>query len=115
MLTAVIVAGASAVVLVAAVHSSTATTASLGTHAEQVGFTASYAQAECLRAEVRGLVPRGATVYLGSGSTAQSQVLSRSVTLWAVPTPDPRQAEWTLTLDNEGGCSGVRIFAARDR
>jgi len=116
MLTAVIVAGTAATVLVAGAHSSIKTTASIEARANLVGYAGSYAQAECLRAEVRGLVPRGAGVYLGPGNTAQSQILSRSVTLWAVPTPDPLEASWTLSLQNApGGCAGTRVVATRNR
>ncbi len=115
-LTAVIVAGAAAVVLAAGAHSSIKTTSSIGTRADLVGYAGAYAQTECLRAEARDVVPRGATVYLGPWNTEASQILSRSVTLWAVPTPDPRQAGWTLSLQNApGGCAGTRIVAVRNR
>jgi hypothetical protein len=115
-LAAVMVAGVAAVVLVAGAHSSIRTTASIDARANQVGFAGAYAQTECLRTEVRGLVPRGAGVYLGPGTTEASQILSRSVTLWAVPTPDPQNASWTLSLQNvPGGCAGTRVVATRNR
>ncbi|HWE57974.1 MAG TPA: hypothetical protein VG435_20905 [Acidimicrobiales bacterium] len=77
-----------------------------------VDYQAALAQRQCLTAEARRVVPKGARVYAGPAG-ADAQELIESVQSWATVTA-PSKAQWTLVLDQTGGpCYGEGVHVVR--
>jgi hypothetical protein len=104
-----------AVVLVAAVHTSLKTTASLRTPTSANAATIAYDQTMCLEAALHRDVPKGATVYIGDGTTQPSQLAAEVATLWAVPTPDRQRAQWLVGVVAGSECEGLTLQAVHQR
>lgn len=105
--------GAAVSLVVVSVHS-VDTTRGLRSAAVVSGWTELADQTACLRTAVRQAVPRGASVWIGSPTTVDSQRLAEVSTLWAVPTLDRADARWSLRLvQSRVGCEGLRLEAER--
>jgi hypothetical protein len=101
----------SSIGLLAAAHTSLHTTSSLVSPSQMAGARSTYEGVACLRHELSQLVPKGATVYVGDGSTLTSQLLLEAATLWANPLPSPRVAAWEASLQPGKGCLGYALKA----
>ena len=119
----VLIAGTVAVVLLAAAHTSLQVTGRLvsSTPAQQeeavaLGLVIPYQRQSCLVASLHRLVPRGASLYVGSGKHGDSLVLAEIATLWAHPVTVAAQARWGVTLvPNPKVCEGEQLKVVRLR
>jgi hypothetical protein len=107
------VAVVAALALLAATHTSVATTRSLVTPAQVTGWRNAYQQDLCMRQAFERAVPKGAVVYAGNGFGQPNQILLEAATLWAMPVPDRSAAHWIVSLKPGTGCFGYVLQAHR--
>lgn len=108
-----VVAVVASVVLLAAAHTSLDTTSTLVSPGQAAGWRSTYANALCLQREFHVVVPKGSSVYLGDGNTAESQSLLEAATLWAHPVARREAASWDVSLQPGRGCAGLTIVLHR--
>jgi hypothetical protein len=101
-----------ALALLAATHTSVATTRSLVTPAQVTHWRNSYQQDLCVRQAFEHVVPKGAVVYVGDRFPAD-QILPEAATLWAKLVPDRSAAHWIVSLKPGPGCFGYVLQAHR--
>jgi hypothetical protein len=105
---------AAAVTLGLSVHHGVQHTAALDRPSNVAADTAAFRQEECLYYAIRSEVPKGATVYVNTGSWQHMQRLAELSTLWAVPQPTLATAQWRLTIVRaRGHCAGLALKASR--
>lgn len=97
LICAVGVAVAASVALLAAVHTSVTTTASLVSPSARAAASSNYEQHECLERAVRHALPEGARVFVGGGGYLHQLTLEVSA-LWVDPTASPSSARWDVSL-----------------
>jgi len=111
---ALLAAGCGAV-LVTRANDGVRTTNSLSSQASIDRAAAQNAFYDCLAGQVRGLVPKGASVAIGTDpDTSQGLALLTAVIAWAQVAPDASSASVVLKLATGTGsssCSGVVVEA----
>jgi hypothetical protein len=107
---------AAAVTLGLSVHHGVQRTIALDRPSNVTADTDAFRQEECLYAAIRSEVPKGAAVYVNTGSWQHMQRLAELSTLWAVPQPTVATAQWRLAIvpvPAHGHCDGLALKASR--